>query len=295
MAFDALHLETADIAGRSLAGACAPALADIRPPTMTALTLLAPGGFGAAINRDFVKGVARASRPDSPGPYGMMMFDKNIIMLQIVGGHVIGEQNRIPLFLITRGLRQMGDDAKLINDDFGAAAMASRAGPDLRAARMQKANGQGGRGARGGRTPEGHRMRQMVQSDEPDTTCGARSRLQTAWASTLPGLAKNASSCATRSTRCAAAPVVFRAPGCRRNGIAACPACGPISASNCRIGPLTLVFQPNFAAICQPAVTMIYVIHPRLAQPSDGRSAHRTGRLQPCNRLGCHRDRRRLR
>ena len=31
----------------------------------------------------------------------MMMFDRNITMLWLLAGHVIGEENRLPLFLIT--------------------------------------------------------------------------------------------------------------------------------------------------------------------------------------------------
>ena len=30
------------------------------------------------------------------------MFNRNIILLQLFSGRVIGEENRIPLFLITR-------------------------------------------------------------------------------------------------------------------------------------------------------------------------------------------------
>lgn len=102
-AFDDLHLETAHIVGHSLGGACALALADIRPRNVASLTLLAPGGLGASINGDFVEGLARASRPDSLGPW----------------------------------LRVMVDDPALIGDDFVAAAMASRADPTLRAAQIQ--------------------------------------------------------------------------------------------------------------------------------------------------------------
>ena len=102
-AFDALHLETAHIVGHSLGGACAMALADIRPRNVASLTLLAPGGLGARINGEFVDGLARASRPESLGPW----------------------------------LRLMVGDPALIGDDFVAAAMASRAAPALRAAQMQ--------------------------------------------------------------------------------------------------------------------------------------------------------------
>ena len=104
-AFDALQLETAHLIGHSLGGACALALSDIRPRQIASLTLLAPGGLGAAINGDFIDGLARASRPESLGPW----------------------------------LRLMVADPQMIGDDFVAAAMASRADAGLRAAQVQMA------------------------------------------------------------------------------------------------------------------------------------------------------------
>ncbi|MDZ4394343.1 acetoin dehydrogenase dihydrolipoyllysine-residue acetyltransferase subunit [Cypionkella sp.] len=104
-AFDALHLESAHLLGHSLGGACALALADIRPRQIASLTLLAPGGLGAAINGDFIGGLARASRPESLGPW----------------------------------LRLMVANPKIIGDDFIAAAMALRSDPALRAAQQQMA------------------------------------------------------------------------------------------------------------------------------------------------------------
>ncbi|MES2436207.1 MAG: acetoin dehydrogenase dihydrolipoyllysine-residue acetyltransferase subunit [Pseudomonadota bacterium] len=104
-AFDALHVDDAHIIGHSLGGACALSLADIRPRQIASLTLLAPGGLGAAINGGFVDGLARASRPESLGPW----------------------------------LRLMVADPKIIGDDFVVAAMASRADPTLRAAQQQMA------------------------------------------------------------------------------------------------------------------------------------------------------------
>jgi pimeloyl-ACP methyl ester carboxylesterase len=104
-AFDALHLDRAHIVGHSLGGACALSLADIRPRQVASLTLLAPGGLGPVINNNFTDGLARASRPESLGPW----------------------------------LRLMVGDAKLISDDFVAAAMASRHDPGLRVAQQQMA------------------------------------------------------------------------------------------------------------------------------------------------------------
>lgn len=104
-AFDALRVDSAHLLGHSLGGACALALADIRPRRIASLTLLAPGGLGATINGDFIDGLARASRPESLGPW----------------------------------LRLMVADPKITGDDFVAAAMASRADPGLRAAQVQMA------------------------------------------------------------------------------------------------------------------------------------------------------------
>ena len=103
--FDALHLESAHLIGHSLGGACALALSDIRARQIASLTALAPGGLGAAINGDFIDGLARSSRPESLGPW----------------------------------LRLMVADPKMIGDDFVAAAMASRADAGLRAAQIQMA------------------------------------------------------------------------------------------------------------------------------------------------------------
>lgn len=102
-AFEGLNLDRAHIVGHSLGGACALSLADIRPRQVASLTLLAPGGLGPVINSDFTDGLARASRPESLGPW----------------------------------LRLMVADAKLIGDDFVSAAMASRRDPALRAAQQQ--------------------------------------------------------------------------------------------------------------------------------------------------------------
>lgn len=103
--FDALNLDAVHLVGHSLGGACAMALADIRPRRVNTLTLLAPGGLGPKINGDFVDGIARASTPDSLGPW----------------------------------MRAMVADPRSIGDDFVRAAMASRADPFLRSAQSQMA------------------------------------------------------------------------------------------------------------------------------------------------------------
>lgn len=102
-AFDALNLDQVHLVGHSLGGACALALADVRPRRIATLTLLAPGGLGAAMNGDFIAGLARASQPESLGPW----------------------------------LRVMVADPSLIGDDFVSAAMQARRDPALRAAQVQ--------------------------------------------------------------------------------------------------------------------------------------------------------------
>lgn len=104
-AFDDLHLDAVHLVGHSLGGACALALADVRPRKMASLTLIAPGGLGPKINGDFIEGLARASTPESLGPW----------------------------------LRQMVADPRLIGEDFARAAMATRTDPALRAAQAQMA------------------------------------------------------------------------------------------------------------------------------------------------------------
>lgn len=105
IAFDDLQLPAAHLVGHSLGGACAIALADIRPKRIASLTLLAPAGLGPGIDGDFVDGFAGASSPASLGPW----------------------------------MRHMVADPKIIGDDFVRAAMGSRANPDQRAAQRQMA------------------------------------------------------------------------------------------------------------------------------------------------------------
>lgn len=104
-AFDALSVESVHIVGHSLGGACALALAGSRPEKVASLTLIAPGGLGAAINGDFVEGLAKAATPAS----------------------------------LEQWLKVMVADKSLVTSDFVGAAMASRAEPVLRAAQQQMA------------------------------------------------------------------------------------------------------------------------------------------------------------
>ncbi|WP_127904343.1 acetoin dehydrogenase dihydrolipoyllysine-residue acetyltransferase subunit [Solirhodobacter olei] len=104
-AFDDLCVEDVHLVGHSLGGASALALADVRPRRVASLTLIAPGGLGPRIDGEFIEGLARASCPDSLGPW----------------------------------LRHMVCDPKMIGDDFVRAAMASRMDAGLRAAQLQMA------------------------------------------------------------------------------------------------------------------------------------------------------------
>lgn len=104
-AFDDLRLERAHLVGHSLGGACALALADIRPRQIASLALIAPGGLGPVINARFIEGMARATQPASLRPW----------------------------------LRMMVSDDTLISDEFVAAAMFARRDPALRQAQQHMA------------------------------------------------------------------------------------------------------------------------------------------------------------
>lgn len=104
--FDDLHIGQAHIVGHSLGGACALALADIRPRKVQSLSLIAPGGLGPVINGDFIDGVTRASRAESLRPW----------------------------------LKAMVADEDMITDEFVRAAMASRQESALRQAQALMAD-----------------------------------------------------------------------------------------------------------------------------------------------------------
>lgn len=104
-ALDALKLDRAHLVGHSLGGACALALADARPEAFASLTLIAPAGLGPQVAGDILGGIARASRPESLGPW----------------------------------LRQTVADRALVSDAYVRAAMATRADPALRAAQQATA------------------------------------------------------------------------------------------------------------------------------------------------------------
>ena len=72
-AFDALGLERAHLAGHSLGGALALAVADTRPRAIARLTLIAPAGLGPEIDGAAIDGITRASRAESLGPWLQQM------------------------------------------------------------------------------------------------------------------------------------------------------------------------------------------------------------------------------
>lgn len=99
-AFDGLGLEAAHLVGHSLGGAVCIALADTRPRSLSALTLIAPAGLGAEINGSTLAGICRANRAESLGPW----------------------------------LRTLVANEDIITDSYVRLAMASRTAPNLRAA-----------------------------------------------------------------------------------------------------------------------------------------------------------------
>jgi pyruvate dehydrogenase E2 component (dihydrolipoamide acetyltransferase) len=104
-AFDGLGLDRAHVVGHSLGGACALALADVRPQKLVSLALLAPAGLGPEIDPVFAEGFARASHPES----------------------------------LSQWLKCTVADRRLISADFVKAAMDARADPMMRAAQLQMA------------------------------------------------------------------------------------------------------------------------------------------------------------
>ena len=98
--FDGLGLEAAHLVGHSLGGAVSIALADTRPKSVAALTLIAPAGLGPDINGAAVSGICTATRAESLGPW----------------------------------LRSLVADETLITDSYVRLAMAGRSDANLRAA-----------------------------------------------------------------------------------------------------------------------------------------------------------------
>lgn len=72
-AFDALETGPVHLIGHSLGGAVALALADTRPRKMASLTLISPAGLGPQINGAVIRGIAKASKAESLGPWVKML------------------------------------------------------------------------------------------------------------------------------------------------------------------------------------------------------------------------------
>ncbi len=105
-AFDSLRLDRAHVAGHSLGGAAALALADIRSRKIASVTLISPGGLGPDIGGESIAGLARANAPESFGPW----------------------------------LRRLAREPAIIDDAYVNAAWSLRADPELRAAQLELAN-----------------------------------------------------------------------------------------------------------------------------------------------------------
>lgn len=104
-AIDGLDLPRFHLAGHSLGGALALALADIRPRRVASMTLIAPAGLGPEVDRDALQGIARASRVESLMPW----------------------------------LKRLTATPDGISDDFARAAMRARTDPEMRAAQIDMA------------------------------------------------------------------------------------------------------------------------------------------------------------
>lgn len=84
---DALGVEKAHVAGHSLGGAVALALAQAAPDRVASLTLIAPAGMGSAINGAFIDGFLYADRRKSLEPVlQMLVKDKALISRQMIEG-----------------------------------------------------------------------------------------------------------------------------------------------------------------------------------------------------------------
>jgi pyruvate dehydrogenase E2 component (dihydrolipoamide acetyltransferase) len=101
-AFDDIGVDNVRLVGHSLGAAVALALTDTRPRKVASLTLISPAGLGPDINAAALSGIARASKPQSLGPW----------------------------------LKQLTGDPDLVSDNYIRAAFAQRRDPQLRAAQQ---------------------------------------------------------------------------------------------------------------------------------------------------------------
>lgn len=105
-AFDSLQLDQAHLVGHSLGGAVALALADTRERKVSSLNLVAPAGLGPQVNGEVLRGICKATRAESLGPW----------------------------------LRSLVADESLITDGYARLAMQARNDANLRAAQVAMAD-----------------------------------------------------------------------------------------------------------------------------------------------------------
>ncbi len=89
--------------GHSLGGALSLTIADLRAPRLASLSLIAPAGLGPEIDGSSLRGIARASKVESLGPW----------------------------------LRRLTADEDGVGDDYVRAAMRQRSDPELRAYQLE--------------------------------------------------------------------------------------------------------------------------------------------------------------
>ena len=100
------NLGAVHLIGHSLGGALAIAIADIRPRRVASLNLIAPAGLGPEIDAATLKGITRATRPESLAPW----------------------------------LRRLTADPDIISDSYAEAAMRARSDAAMRAAQADMAD-----------------------------------------------------------------------------------------------------------------------------------------------------------
>ena len=84
-ALDALGLDRVHLVGHSMGGAIAALVAARWPDRVASLTLIAPAGFGPAINTAFIEGFIRATRRrDAEAVLGLLVHDKSLISKAMV-------------------------------------------------------------------------------------------------------------------------------------------------------------------------------------------------------------------
>jgi len=78
-----------DLAGHSFGGAVAARLAATRPNLVRSLVLIAPVGFGGAINHDFLQGLPRVIGPDDATPLLQQLVSRPRLINKMMVGYVL--------------------------------------------------------------------------------------------------------------------------------------------------------------------------------------------------------------